>query len=174
MCFGGRKDTRKISEAMKDDHTCSLSMRKIFTYMMENGYNPRYEDDYILFEIDDDTSVLEHEDGILSVRTFFTIDEEGYEMFLEASNQTMIKSVMIRPVVLEDMKSIMFSCETFCDSMCEFKRFLPKLVEYARKGLEIHKNQMKELINATEMLRAKMPASDDFIETGKARGKILS
>jgi hypothetical protein len=159
---------------MKAFHTSSLSMRKIFTYMMENGYEPRYEDSYILFEIDGDTSVLELENGILSVRTFFTIDEEGYEMFLEASNLTMIKSVMIRPVVLEDMKSIMFSCESFCESMKEFKRNLPKLVEYSRKGLEIHKNEMKNLIQATEMLRAKKPASDDIIETGTARGKILS
>lgn len=174
MCFGGRKDTRKISEAMKDDHTCSLSMRKIFRYMMEKGYNPRYEDDYILFEIDENTSVLELEDGILSVRTFFTIDEDGYDMFLEASDLTMIKSAIIRPVVLEDMKSIMFSCETFCDSMNEFKRALPKLVEYSRKGLQIHKNEMKALIQATELLRAKMPASDEIIETGKSRGKILS
>ena len=159
---------------MKDDHTCTLTMRKIFTYMMENGYEPRCEDGYILFEIDDNTSVLELEDGILSVRTFFSIDEDGYEMFLEASNLSMIKSLMIRAVVLQDRKSIMFSCETFCDSMNGFKRALPKLVDLSRKGLEAHRNEMMELIQVTEMLSAKKPASDDITETGKTRGKILS
>ena len=160
--------------AMKEDHTSSLTMKKIFTYMMESGYEPRYEDGYILFEIEDNTSVLEYEDGILSVRTFFTIDEDGYDMFLEASNFAMIKSLMIKPVVMEDMKSIMFSSETLCDSMSEFRRFLPRLIEFSKKGLEIHKNEMMELMKATEMPGTKMPVSDDFIETGKNRGKIVS
>ena len=95
-------------------------------------------------------------------------------MFLEASNFAMIKSLMIKPVVMEDMKSIMFSSETLCDSMNEFRRFLPKLIEFSKKGLEIHKNEMMELMKATEMPGTKMPVSDDFIETGKNRGKIVS
>ena len=159
---------------MKEDQNHSLTMRKVFAYLMENGYEPSYEDGYILIEIEENTSVLEYEDGILSLRTFFSIDEDGYDMFLEASNLAMIKSFMIRPVVMEDMKSIMFSCETFCDSMNEFKRFLPRLIVFSKKGLEIHKNEMRELIRAAEMLSAKMPASDEIIETGKTRGKILS
>ena len=159
---------------MKEDQNHSLTMRKIFAYLMENGYEPSYEDGYILFEIDDDTSVLEYDNGILSVRTFFSIDEEGYDMFMEASNLTMIKSLMIRPVIMEDMKSIMFSCETLCESMSEFRRYLPRLIEFSRKGLAAHKNEMKQLIRATEMLMTKKPASDDIIETGKPRGKILS
>lgn len=159
---------------MKEDQNHSLTMRKIFAYLMENGYEPSYEDGYILFEIDDDTSVLEYDNGILSVRTFFSIDEEGYDMFMEASNLTMIKSLMIRPVIMEDMKSIMFSCETLCESMSEFRRYLPRLIEFSRKGLAAHKDEMKKLIRATEMLMTKMPASDEIIETGKTRGKILS
>ena len=159
---------------MKEDQNHSLTMRKIFAYLMENGYEPSYEDGYILFEIDDDTSVLEYDNGILSVRTFFSIDEEGYDMFLEASNLAMIKSFMIRPVVMEDMKSIMFSCETLCESMSEFRRYLPRLIEFSRKGLAAHKNEMKQLIRATEMLMTKKPDSDEIIETGKIRGKILS
>ena len=159
---------------MKEDQNHSLTMRKIFAYLMENGYEPSYEDGYILFEIDNDTSVLEYDNGILSVRTFFSIDEEGYDMFMEASNLTMIKSLMIRPVIMEDMKSIMFSCETLCESMSEFRRYLPRLIEFSRKGLAAHKNEMKQLIRATEMLMTKMPASDEIIETGKTRGKILS
>lgn len=164
----------KNLKAMKDEHTCSLTMRKIFVFMMENGYEPRYEDGYILFEIEDNTAVLEYEDGILYVRTFFSIDEDSYDMFLEASNLTMTKTVMIRPVVMEDMKSIMFSCETICDNMNDFKRYLPRLIENSKIGLDTHKNEMREIIRANEALSAKMPISDDFVETGKARNKILS
>lgn len=150
-------------------------MRKIFTHMMENGYSPQYEDGYILFDIEDNMSVLEYENGILTIRTFFTIDEEGYDMFLEASNFAMIKSFMIKPVIMEDMKSIMFSSETLCETLNDFKRFLPRLIEFSKKGLQIHKNEMRELLKATEILNQKMPANDDrVIETGKSRGKLLS
>ena len=165
-------DTMETDDKKKEP---SLDMRKIFTYLMENGYEPHYEDDFILFDIEDNTSVLEFEDGILSLRTFFTIDEEGYDMFLEASNFAMIKSIMMRPVIMEDMKSIMFSCETICDTFGDFKRFLPRLIEFSKKGLEIHKSQMRELMRATEMLSKTMPATEDkVLETGKTRGKLLS
>ena len=150
-------------------------MRKIFTYMMENGYNPTFEDNYILFDIEDNTSVLEYDEGILSIRTFFTIDEDGYDIFLEASNLAMINSLVIRPVIMEDMKSIMFSCETICDNMNDFKRFFPKLIEFSKKGLEIHKHEMKELIQATEILNKTYPATEDMIfEAGKSVSKLLS
>ena len=143
--------------------------------MMEQGYNPKFEDNYILFEIDDNTSVLELDEGILSVRTFFTIDEDGYDLFLEASNFAMIKSLVIRPVIMEDMKSIMFSCETICDNMRDFKRFLPKLIEFSKRGLEIHRHEMKELIAATEFLNKTKPATEDIgFEAGKSMSKLLS
>lgn len=142
---------------------------------MENGYYPTFEDNYILFDLNDNTSVLEYENEVLSIRTFFTIDEEGYDMFLEASNFAMIKSFMIKPVIMEDMKSIMFSCETFCENMSDFKRFLPKMTEYIKTGLEIHKNEMRELLKATEMLSRKKPVIDEQgIETGISRSKLLS
>lgn len=155
--------------------THSLTMRRIFTYMMENGYLPTFEDDYILFDINDNTSVLDYEDGVLTLRTFYTIDKEGYEIFLEASNYAMLKSSMIKPVIMEDMKSIMFSCETFCDNMGDFRRFFPRMVDYTEKGLEVHKNEMRELIKATEMMTRKIPAIDDqVVETGMSRSKLLS
>lgn len=150
-------------------------MRKIFTYMMENGYNPTFKGNYILFDIEDNTSVLEYDEGILSIRTFFTIDEDGYDIFLEASNLAMINSLVIRPVIMEDMKSIMFSCETICDNLNDFKRFFPKLIEFSKKGLEIHKHEMKELIQATEILNKTKPATEDMIfEAGKSVSKLLS
>lgn len=165
-----------IFEAMKTDKNQQTeNMRKIFTYMMENGYNPTFEDNYILFEVDDNTSVLELDEGILSVRTFFTIDEDGYDLFLEASNLAMIRSLVIRPIIMDDMKSIMFSCETICDSMSDFKRFLPKLIEFSKKGLEIHRHEMQQLIAATEFLEKTKPAVEDKnFEAGKSVSKLLS
>lgn len=155
--------------------THSLTMRKIFACMMENGCCPTFEDGYILFDVDDNTSVLEYENGVLTLRTFFTIDKEGYEMFLEASNYAMIKSYMIKPVIMEDMKSIMFSCETFCQTVGDFKRFFPLMIEYLRKGMSVHKDQMRELLKAVEMLSYKKPATDEqVVETGISRGKLLS
>lgn len=155
--------------------THSLTMRKIFACMMENGCCPTFEDGYILFDVDDNTSVLEYENGVLTLRTFFTIDKEGYEMFLEASNYAMIKSYMIKPVIMEDMKSIMFSCETFCQTVGDFKRYFPLMIEYLRKGMSVHKDQMRELLKAVEMLSYKKPATDEqIVETGIARGKLLS
>jgi hypothetical protein len=143
--------------------------------MMENGYNPTFEDNYILFDIEDNTSVLEYDEGILSIRTFFTIDEDGYDIFLEASNLAMINSLVIRPVIMEDMKSIMFSCETICDNMNDFKRFFPKLIEFSKKGLEIHTHEINELIQATEILNKTKPATEDMIfEAGKSVSKLLS
>lgn len=152
----------------------SLTMRHIFTYMMENAYHPTFEDNYILFEVNDNTSVLEYEGSVLTVRTFFTIDEDGYDLFLEASNNAMIKSFMIKPVVMQDMKSIMFSCETICETLGDFKRFFPKMLEYSIKGLEIHKTEMRELLKATEYIGRKKPAIDDAVEAGSPRGKLLS
>lgn len=155
--------------------TQSLLIRKIFTYMMENGYAPAYESGCILFDVNDNTSILEYENGILTLRTFFTIDEDGYDIFLEASNSAMVKSYMVKPVIMEDMKSIMFSCETFCSSLRDFKRFFPKMIEYSVKGLQVHKNEMRMLLDATDMLGQQMPAIDEqVIETGMARGKLLS
>ena len=76
---------------------------------------------------------------------------------------------------MEDMKSIMFSCETICDNMNDFKRFFPKLIEFSKKGLEIHKHEMKELIQATEILNKTKPATEDMIfEAGKSVSKLLS
>jgi hypothetical protein len=142
--------------------THSLTMRKIFACMMENGCCPTFEDGYILFDVDDNTSVLEYENGVLTLRTFFTIDKEGYEMFLEASNYAMIKSYMIKPVIMEDMKSIMFSCETFCDNIREFRKFLPHCIHLIDESIAAHKKEMKKLVLAEEALSKTIPASDDW------------
>jgi hypothetical protein len=143
-------------------------MREIFTYMMEKGYMPSYEDDHIVFEADDNTSVMEYEDGVLALRTFFTIDSDAYEMFLEASNGSMMKSYMAKAVVLEDKESLMFSCETFCQTFSDFCRFFPKLLLCAGDALAIHKSLIRELMSRRK------PAVDEIIEAGVSRSKLLS
>ncbi len=148
--------------------TQSLTMRQIFTHMMENGYAPSYEDNCIVFETDDDTSILEYEDGVLTLRTFFTIDSDAYEMFLEASNGAMLKSYMVKAAVLEDKESIMFCSETFCQTFSDFRRFFPKLLQCARRGVVIHKSQMREL------MAKRKPAVDEIFEAGVSRSKLLS
>jgi hypothetical protein len=168
---------RKIFTIMKtaEKQKEGMMMRNIFRYMMENGYSPVFEDGYITFSIDENTSVLDLKNGILAVKTFFTIDEDEYDMFLEASNIAMLKSNLMRPVIMDDMTSIMFSCETLCETMTDFKRFFPRLVTLSRNGLQTHKNEMRELLNAADILENKMPANEEMLfETGRSRGKLLS
>ena len=123
-----------------------MLIRKIFQYLMENGYCPTFEKTHITFGIGDNTAVLEYEENILSIRLFFSIEEEQYEDFLEASNSSMINSFLVRTTVLNDRKNIMFSCETLCDTFRDFQRFFPRLLELLAEGLDQHKNEMKELL----------------------------
>ncbi len=124
----------------------TLSLRTIFRYMMEKGYYPQYEKTHILFSIDDNTGVVQYQEDILSIRIFFTIEEEAYNYFLEASNSTMIETFSVKPAVLDDMKSIMFSCEMMCENLRDLRRFFPKGVERLKEALEIHKEEMKNAI----------------------------
>ena len=79
-------------------------MRSIFQCMMEGGYRPSYEKNHILFNIEDNIGVVEYEEGILSVRIFFSIEEGASELFLVASNAAMSETFIVKPVILEDMK----------------------------------------------------------------------
>ena len=132
----------KYREAMKKE----VTLRKIFQYLMENGYCPTFEKTYITFGVGENIAVLEYEENILSVRLFFSIEEEQYEDFLEASNSSMINSFLVRTTILDDRKNIMFSCETLCDTFRDFQRFFPRLLELLAEGLDQHKNEMKELL----------------------------
>lgn len=125
-------------------------MTDIFRCMMEGGYSPFYENGHIIFGIDDNLAVVEYEDGVLSVRMFFSIDEEEYDLFLEAGNGTMTKAYIIKPVVLEDRRNIMFSCEILCDNIREFRKFFPRCIELLGEALIQHKAEMKKLIPATD------------------------
>jgi hypothetical protein len=151
------------------DKSQSLNMASIFRCMMEDGYYPDFEENHIQFDLDDNTAVVTYDGDIMAVRVFFSIDEEEYGLFLEASNMMMLETYAIKPVVLDDMISLMFSCEVMCDNVRDFRRFFPRAIERLRNGLKVHKNEMKKLVLASE-IAAKIPASE---ETG-IRRKIFS
>ena len=150
----------------------SLNLRSIFRFMMEEGYYPTFEKTHIQFGLDDNIAVVEYEERVVSVRLFFSIDEEAYELFLEASNMTMIETFSVKPAILDDMKNIMFSCETLCDNLREFRKFLPWAIDRLKEALDVHKDEMKKLLLANEMAATTIPAADDFA-TGRGR-KLLS
>lgn len=150
-------------------------MRSIFQCMMEQGYGPSYEKSHILFNLEDNIGVVEYEEGILSVRVFFSIDEDAYDLFLEASNATMCGSYIVKPAILEDMKSIMFSCEVLCDSVPQLRRFLPRSIGLIKEALEIHKSEMKRLILAESLTSKALPALEDVLDTPSVGNrKVLS
>ena len=147
-------------------------MRNIFRCMMEDGHYPVFEQTHIQFGLDDNIAVVEYEEDILSIRLFFSVDEDAYDLFLEASNMTMLGTYSIKPAVLDDMKNIMFSCEIFCDNVRDFRRFFPRACDRLKEALAVHKKEMKKLILASEVANATLPARDESI-TGSGR-KILS
>lgn len=143
--------------------------------MMEGGYYPTFEKTHIIFAMEDNLGVVEYEEGILSIRLFFSIDEDTGEMFMEACNKTMQETYGVKGVVLDDMKNIMFSCEFPCDTEKEFRKFFPRGIELINEALEIHKTEMKKLILAESITSKAFPATDDSAEFAYASGrKVLS
>lgn len=139
---------------------------------MEDGYYPTFEQTHIQFNMDDTIAVVEYEDGILSVMVFFSIDEDAYGLFLEASNSTMIETYSVKPTVLDDMKNLLFSCEMLCDNVREFRKFFPRMIAMLNEAISIHKEETRKLILASEIANATIPAMDETM-TGTNR-KILS
>lgn len=139
----------------------SLSIRGIFKCLMENGYYPSYEKTHIFFDFEENTGVVEYEEGVVSVRIFFSIEPDTYRMFTDASNSAMSLSYGVKPVVTEDRKSIMFSCEFLCDTEREFRKFFPRSLEMLREGLAVHKAEMKKMILAERLAATNIPAADE-------------
>lgn len=124
----------------------SLNMRSIFRCMMEGGYYPEFVNTHILFNIDDDVAVVEYEEDILSIRIFFSIDEEAYGLFLEATNSAMLKSFIVKPIVMDNMQKLMFSCEMVCGNVREFRHCFPRGIHYLKEAIAMHKFEMKRLL----------------------------
>ncbi len=140
----------------------SLNLRSIFRVMMEEGYYPKYEKTHILFEFDDNIGVVQYQEGILSIRVFFTIDEEAYHLFLEGSNSTMIETFAVKPAITDDMRNIMFSCEIMCDTVRDMRRFFPRGVERIREALVVHKAEMKKAIMNDSLTSGTIATGDSF------------
>ena len=151
-----------------------MKLINIFRWMMEEGYYPEYELKHIQFNIDDDTAVLEYYEDIISVRVFFTIEEEAYDLFLEASNSTMLETYAVKPAVLDNMTNLMFSCEFMCDNMQDFRRFFPRAINRIKEAVAAHKSEMKKLILASEVASATIPATDESMTGIDIRRKVLS
>lgn len=143
---------------------------------MEDGYYPTYENTHILFGFEDNLGVVEYEEDILSVRLFFSIEKDAYDLFLKASNISMSETFMVKPVLLDDMKSIMFSCEMICGTMREFRKIFPRSLELMHESLLIHHNEMRKLIMEAEAADKGIPATDDFTSmAGKNKShKVVS
>lgn len=171
ICFPKHTHIRQTD--MKKTGHGSLNMRVIFRCMMEDGYYPTFEKTHILFNIDDNVAVVEYEEGILSIRIFFSIDEDDYDLFLEASNATMLKTFLVKPVVMDNMKNIMFSCEMMCSTIKEFKKTFPRGIGYLKEAIVMHKSEMKQLILAHQISTATISANDDSYSFTKSP-KLLS
>ena len=166
MSVGSRQIHFIMEKAQKSTGKRSLSMTSMFRFMMEEGYYPTYEQGHIIFGIDDNIAALDYEDGIMAVRIFFSIEEDTYDIFIEAGNSTMADSVGVKPIVLDDRKTLMFSSETMCDSMREFKKFLPRSIKNIRDALAIHKEQMKLLLEKS-VLYKDLNTNDNEYNTAK-------
>ena len=124
----------------------SLTLKRIFRCMMEGGYYPIYEKTHILFDMEDNIGVVEYEKGVLAVRLFFIIDEEAYNLFTEVSNTVMQESDLVKPVILDDRCNLMFSCETMCDNVREFRKFFPRCIKLINDTLLLHRSEVKNII----------------------------
>ena len=150
-------------------------MLKIFRAMMEDGYYPKFKNNHILFDMKDDIGVVEYEDGILSVRIFFSIEENLFDLFIKASNAAMMKTFAVKPVVMDDRKIVMFSCEILCSNLGEFRKFFPRCISLIEEGLVIHKNEMKNLIEDEDQKRKSIPTTDIRMTIeGIKHNKIIS
>ena len=60
---------------------------------MEEGYYPTFEKTHIQFGLDDNIAVVEYEERVVSVRLFFSIDEEAYELYELAKKEAKKENV---------------------------------------------------------------------------------
>ena len=135
----------------------SLNMRSIFRYMMEEGYYPTFEDNHIFFDFEDNLGIVEYEDGILFLRIFFSTEDNDTSVFLESSNATMISTCVVKPVLLNDFQSLMFSCEIMCDTLRELRKFFPQGLLLLSDTINEHKRQTKQLLLAQSTVQTFPP-----------------
>ena len=124
----------------------SLDFTSIFQFLMEEGYLPRYEYTHIIFKFEDNSALLEYEEGTVCIRVFFGIDEETCDLFILGSNSVMAITKGVKMVVLENEDTIMFSAEFMCDNSREFRKFFPNALRNINHALDEHKKLMKVIL----------------------------
>lgn len=129
---------------------------------MEDGFYPTYEKTHIVFNMDDNLAVLEYEEGVVSLRLFFSIEKDAFEMFLEASNAMMMESYCAKAMILDDMTNLMFSCEFMCDTTREFRKFFPRAYKMLQEALLMHKAEMKRLVIEEQVAANSIQAADEI------------
>lgn len=152
----------------------SLNMIKIFRDMMEKGYYPSYEEDFIMFETDGNPTIVEYNEGILSIRQFFVIDKEDKDIFGDVSNLTMTKTILVKPVIVEGGKAIMFSCESLCGTLNEFRKYFPRMLDMLKGCIRVHKTEMKQFIMAQELAKTALPAAEESSPVAGGSCKMIS
>ena len=157
----------------RHNSSCSLSLKKIFRCMMEEGYHPSYETSHIIFELGDNLAVVEYENSILSVRLFFTIEEEMAQTIINVSNSVMTESQMVKPTVLDDMKNLMFSCETMGENIRQFRSFFPKAIELLGEAWSIHRKEMKIMILHKSVLNQDLDSHEQKYDSPDQLRKTL-
>ena len=140
---------------------------------MEEGYHPYYETSHIIFELDENLAVVEYEKSILSVRLFFTIEEEMAQTIINVSNSVMTESQMVKPTVLDDMKNLMFSYETMCENIRQFRSFFPKAIELLNEALSIHRKEMKIMILLKSVLNQDLDSHEQKYDSPDQLRKTL-
>ena len=166
---GGKRNYMKTDSPFKKP---GLNLTNVFKYMMEAGYNPSYEYTHIEFDFEGNIALVECENGFASVRIFFSIEPEECDMFVEASNLTMVNTYSVKPVVLDDRENIVFSCEFFCNNIRDFRRFFPRALDCLSEGVSTHKEEMQKIFLAGRRGKKTIPDMEDII-SGIGR-KILS
>lgn len=115
---------------------------------MEEGYYPRYYVSHIQFGLDDNIAVVDYLEGVLSIRIFYSIDDGDYSIFLEASNSTMSGTSIVKPVIMDNRKSLMFSFEMLCFNPRDFRKYFPAALEQLRNTIRLHKEEMRKMLLA--------------------------
>ena len=117
--------------------------------------------------------MVEYEKSILSVRLFFTIEEEMAQTIINVSNSVMTESQMVKPTVLDDMKNLMFSCETMCENIRQFRSFFPKAIELLNEALSIHRKEMKIMILHKSVLNQDLDSHEQKYDSPDQLRKTL-
>ena len=86
----------------------------------------------------------------------------------------MLDTFLVRPVILDNMKNIMFSCEMMCDNVREFRKFFPRGIRYLRDAMILHKAEMKRLVLTENVSSATVSAAEDTSMVSRKAGKPLS